>query len=330
MLGAMTWEHVVCPACRTRTADRIDVRTLERTGDVLACACGRRYPIVDGVPIVLADPGAYLRGDIAAVVERELPPDVAALLVEAMPDDAPYAHLLEHLSIYLDAHWGDCAEPPPADGAFGARALAERIARLPRVERAVELGCSTGRIVAELAGCADHAVGVELSFGALRRARRILDGERVAYGRRVAGRHYAAAAIPAGARAVPPERRTLICGDALDPPLIPLRYDRVVALNVIDSVPRPQQLLAVADGLCKPGGEIVLSSPYAWQSSVMDDAERLGGADPAAAVAAILRDGTGLGARYEIVEEAEVPWTLRRDARTIVAYRVHFLRARKC
>ncbi|HWU89809.1 MAG TPA: methyltransferase domain-containing protein [Kofleriaceae bacterium] len=325
----MTSELVVCPGCRTRTGDRLELRTLERAGEVLACECGRRYPIIDGVPIVLGDPTGFLHNAIAAVVERDLAPEVAALLVEHGPDDHPYAQLLEHLSIYLDAHWGDRAAPPPDHAAFGARELAERIARLPRVERAVELGCSAGRIVAELAASADHVVGLDLQFGAVRRARRLLDGERLAYSRRLAGRHYAAAAISAGDLAVPAARRTLLCADALDPPLVPGHYDRVVALNLLDSVARPRLLLAVMDGLCRPGGELILASPYAWQSTVMDDRERIGDADPAAALTAILRDGTGLGSRYRIEEAAEVSWTLRRDARSAVAYRAHFLRARK-
>ncbi len=322
-------ELVICPGCRTRAGDRLELRTLERDGDVLACACGRRYPIVDGVPIVLGDPGGLLRGDATAVVERDLAPEVAALLALHVPDDQPYARLLEHLSIYLDAHWGDRAEPPPEAAGFGARELVQRIAPLPRVERAVELGCSAGRFVAELAAAADHVVGLDLQLAAVRRARRILDGERVAYARRIAGRRYAPAHAAAGDRAVPAARRTLLCGDVLDPPLVPGHYDRVVALNMLDSVARPRLLLSVVDGLCRPGGEIILSSPYAWQGSVMEDGERIGGADPAAEVAAILREGIGIAGRYRIEDEAEVPWTLRRDARSAVAYRVHYLRARK-
>jgi len=45
-------------------------------------------------------------------------------------------------------------------------------------------------------------------------------------------------------------------------------------------------------------------------------------------VAAILRAGTAL-ARYQIEDEAELPWTLRRDARSAVSYSIHYLRARK-
>lgn len=269
---------VICPGCRTLRDGRLDVRTVEPVGrDVLACDCGRRYPIVGGVPIMLADPTGYLRADTLTVVERELSPEVAALLVERVPDDAPYARLLEHLSIYLDAHWGDRADPP---GELALGAVIERLAALPRVERACELGCSAGRLVGELARRADHVVGLDLQFGTIARARRLLAGESVEFGRRMIGRHYAPARIAAGELAS--ERVTLLCADALDPPLLPRAFDRVVALNLLDSVANPRLLLDVLDGLCDVGGELVLGSPYSWQTSVVPDHHRFGGADPGA------------------------------------------------
>jgi SAM-dependent methyltransferase len=300
----MNLDLVVCPACRTATEGRIDVRTLERTGDILSCECGRRYP------------------------ERDLSPEVAALLVEGGPDDAPYARLQEHLSVYMDAQWGDRAVPP---GPFGAEALREKLAERAqqRVDLAVELGCSVGRFVSELAAGAFHVMGVDMHAGAIRRARRILDGESVAFGRRIAGRHYEPAVVQAGDRAIAAKRCTLVCGDALDPPLIHGMFGRVVALNVLDSVSQPRQLLSVLDGLCARGGEVILSSPYAWQSSVMADSERIGGADPGADVARVFREGIGLGATYTIEDECDLVWTLRRDARSTVTYRTHYLRARK-
>jgi hypothetical protein len=60
----------------------------------------------------------------------------------------------------------------------------------------------------------------------------------------------------------------------------------------------------------------------------VEDGERFGGDNPAAALVAMLRGGD-LGARYEIEDEAELPWTLRRDARSAVAYCIHYVRARK-
>jgi SAM-dependent methyltransferase/uncharacterized protein YbaR (Trm112 family) len=323
----LAWSPI-CLACRTWDADRIELRTVARAGDVMVCTCGKRYPVVDGVPILMKDPAGFLRNEIASVVERDLSPEVQAMLVEGGPDDAAYARLVEHLSIYLDAQWGDRAEPEPDGARWGMQALVERVqARsAERVAMAVELGCSVGRVAAELAHGADVVVGVDLHFGSLRRARRIALGERVVYNRRMVGRHYREAAITADGRRGAVH---FVCADALDPPLAPGGFGRVVALNLIDSVRHPRQLLTVMDGLCARGGELVLSSPYAWQSHVMDEGERFGGAEPAADLVARLRDGTDLGARYRIEDEAEVPWTLRRDARSVVSYRAHYVRARK-
>jgi SAM-dependent methyltransferase/uncharacterized protein YbaR (Trm112 family) len=320
MSGSAPWSPI-CLACRTWDDERIELRTVERDGDVLVCACGQRYPIVDGVPILLGEPAGFVRNEIASIVERDLPLAVQAMLVEGGPDDASYARMVEHLSIYLDAHWGDRAEPAPDGVRWGMEALVEKVrARAAhRVELAVELGCSVGRVTAELARGADAVVGVDLHFGSLRRARRLAAGERVAYNRRVVGRHYREAAVSGDAQ----PGVSFVCADALDPPLAPHSFGRVVALNLIDSLRHPLQLLTVMDGLCAQGGELILSSPYAWQSHVLDDRERFGGADPAAALVERLREG------YVIEEEGEVPWALRRDARSVVSYRAHYVRARK-
>ena len=315
---------LVCPGCRTRTNGRLDLRTIDRAGELYVCECGRRYPIVDGIPIVLPDPTAYFRTEIAVVLERDLPVEVAEVIIEHGPDDASYPRLLEHLSIYLDAHWGDRAEPAVD---FAAAALIDKLAERSqhRVGLAVELGCSVGRMAQTLAAGADEVVAIDLHFGALRRARALLAGESVRYARRVAGRHYTQA-ITRGERA---DNVKLVCGDALDPPLVPGEYERVVALNLLDSVAHPRRLLQVLDALCTPGGELILASPYAWQSTVVHEDDRLGAHDPAAYVTALLREGTGLGAPYEILDEADLGWTLRRDARSEVRYQTHYLRARK-
>jgi SAM-dependent methyltransferase/uncharacterized protein YbaR (Trm112 family) len=332
---------LICPTCRNRTAAGLDLHTLavekiarEANGEilqgVLRCenvSCRDRFPIVDGIAILVADLSRFLSGQLAFVVERDLAPEVAELLALAGPDDAPYARMAEHLSTYVDAHWGDRATPPP-DGPkgtppFGMHELAARVAgRTKRVKSAVELGCSVGRGLAELARNADEVVGVDLHFGALRRARRVLSGDPLTYARRQVGRHYTAATATAGDRAAP--RVTLICGDALDPPLAPGFFDRALALNLLDAVVDPPQLLDVLDGLCAPGGELLIASPYSWQSGTTDEERRIGGDDPAAELARRLRD-KGL----TIEEEAELFWWLRRDSRSGHAYSVHWIAAAK-
>jgi SAM-dependent methyltransferase len=208
--------------------------------------------------------------------------------------------------------------------------IAER-AQAP-VACAVELGCSVGRGLVELSRGAQLVVGVDLHLGALLSARRLLLGEPLRYARRILGRHYALAQIAAGANLG--SRVAVICGDALDPPLLPQGFSRVVACNLLDSVRSPAGLLSVVDGLCAPGGELLLTSPYSWQSGVVDEGARIGGADPAADLRTILHSGgrglvAGLEAAYTIEDDRDLRWELRRDARSAQTYAVHALRARK-
>jgi hypothetical protein len=119
-----------------------------------------------------------------------------------------------------------------------------------------------------------------------------------------------------------------ICGDALDPPLVPGHFDRVAALNLVDSLRSPRQLVSVLDGLCAPGGELLVASPYSWQSGIVDEAERLG-PDPGAELVARLVDGSELESPYAVEEEADLNWQLRRDRRSAAVYSTHYVRARK-
>ena len=286
---------------------------------ILRCTgCARRYPVIDGIPVVVRDLAGLLRTEAIAALSGDLTPEVLGVLAEAGPDEGPIAHFVAHLGTYLDSSWGDCAEPRTLPLGFGGllRKLEERASQ--RVEVALELGCCVGRGLSALAAGARLAVGLDRNLGVLRAARRILGGGELRYARRTAGR----ATEPALVRAPALPNVQLVCGDALDPPFAPGTFGRVAALNLLDNVRSPRALLHHASALAAPGGELLLASPYAWRSGIIDDDERLSG-DPAEAVRAELR-----GRGCEIVEEdARVRWTLRNDARSFTTYEVHWLRA---
>jgi SAM-dependent methyltransferase len=297
--------------------------------------CQASFPIVDGIPILVSDPAQLLVNQPAGLLQS-LRPETLAVLVQGASDDAPLQRVLEHLSIYLDAHWGDCADPKAGAPAspWGGEALfpAVRTAFAAAAPKncVVELGCSVGRGLAMLRPSCGLGVGIDLHLPALRAARRLLRGEALPFARRSLGRHYQPATLQPAARSGGGEV-VLICADALDPPLPPEIADGVVALNLLDSVSHPSQLLSVIDGLCSEGGEIFLTSPYSWQSSVVHEGARLGEptGDAATALRTQLSTGAGLRARYELLSQSELPWELRRDARSLHRYLVDALHARK-
>src|SRR3954462_11391397 len=92
---------LICPRCRTVSERGRELFTLslrrtmrEEEGEILdgelGCdnaACGARYPIVDGIPIVVAGVGGVLQGQSAAILgDRD--PRVQAALAAFGPDDA--------------------------------------------------------------------------------------------------------------------------------------------------------------------------------------------------------------------------------------------------
>jgi len=280
---------------------------VEAAGTGLRCrGCAQHYPVIDGIPVLLRD---LSQADALGLSLPLDDPDALAALAAAGPDGAPLPHLVEQLSSYLPS-WE-----------VGYEAIALKLRGRPRVALALELGCGVGRGLFELSRGADAVVGLDRSGAFLRAARVLLSGAELPYARRMAGRAYArgVARAPAAAEGV-----QLVCGDALDPPFAPGQFERVAALNLLDAVRSPRALLHHIHQLAAPSGEILLASPYAWRDDVVDSAERLAGADPAA----VLRDEVrALG--WTIEEEADLPWTLRRDARALSVYQVHFLRARR-
>jgi SAM-dependent methyltransferase len=298
---------LVCPACRRHSERGLELSTVEPAApELLRCrGCEQQYPVVDGIPVLLRD---LSQADALGLFAPLQSPQVLAALAAAGPDGGPLPHLVEQLSSYLPS-WET-----------GFEAIAQKLRGRPRVAVALELGCGVGRGLSEVARSAGLAVGLDRSGAFLRAARILLSGNELRYARRMAGRVYQPAVIRAPAAV---DNVQLVCGDLLDPPFAPGQFGRVVALNVLDAVRSPRALLHHIHQLAEPGAEIVLASPYAWRDDVVSLAERLPGADPAAA----LRDEVrALG--WSIEEEAELPWTLRRDARALSVYQTHYLRAR--
>ncbi len=264
---------------------------------------------------------------------RDLPPyldQVRGLLtgpLDALPLDA-----LTHLARYV---------PALTDGRRGwRRALAGLLRRhAPRDSQAglaVELGCSVGAELRALRRHARQVVGVDSNPVPLRVARLQLDGRPVTRLARVEGRSFRSLeplVLP------PVPGVTVVAGDALDPPLAPACAHIALAANVLDNVRSPLGLILTLDRLLRPGGLLLLASPFHWVDAITPPAEQLGGGTvpawvergTAAGLRELLRGETPVAPelRYEILETLDAPWRVRDHDRCELHYRVHLLAARK-
>ncbi len=72
---------LVCPRCRhVDGAGDLHLATLRPRGHVLACPCGARYPLVDGIPIVLADVAAWAETEGLEALRRDVDDEILELL----------------------------------------------------------------------------------------------------------------------------------------------------------------------------------------------------------------------------------------------------------
>ncbi len=219
---------------------------------------------------------------------------------------------------YLLFHYG----PPDAQmpWAFGPREAADFPARCvtstvdPRVvagaSRALDLGCAVGRSTFELSRWGAEVIGVDASERFIEAARCLQASGELAYEATVEGelRTSLVARRPADAR---PDRIRFEVGDALRLRPDLGTFDLVLAANLLDRVPEPKRLLGGFAGLVRPGGHLVLTSPYTWLEEHTPRAEWLA------------RDGRGaadvvaghLTGAFGLVRRMDLPFVIREHVR---------------
>jgi putative 4-mercaptohistidine N1-methyltranferase len=220
------------------------------------------------------------------------------------------------LAEYLLFHYGTPEEILPYP--FGprealeypARCVSECVGALPPGARGLDLGCAVGRSSFELARRCSEVIGIDYSQNFVSAATELRETGELGYARLDEGTR----STPLLAR-VPSEidrrRVTFERGDAQAPREGLGVSDVVLMANLIDRLREPRRCLEQLAGLVKPGGQLVITSPYTWMEDHTPRALWL--CDEGGDTLAGLR--AELGGAFELIETKDLPFLIREHAR---------------
>ena len=192
--------------------------------------------------------------------------------------DQIYYESDRQLSEYAEFHYGDAyfgvANFPQTLAQLAIHTLSDR----PHA-KALDLGCATGRASFELARHFDQVIGVDFSARFIQLGVQMRDQGQIRYtlvdeGELVSYKTRSLAALDLAEVAPKVE---FVQGDAcnLKPQLND--FDFILAANLIDRLYQPDAFLAQIHQRLKPGGVLMITSPYTWLEAHTQRENWLGG-----------------------------------------------------
>jgi putative 4-mercaptohistidine N1-methyltranferase len=195
------------------------------------------------------------------------------------------------LGEYLLLHYGseDLVLHPslPVDRAITALPFPVRCVRellddtlLPAHAVALEVGCSVGAAAFELARFCARVEASDYSASFINAASMLRNEGRLESFRSIEGNltHPFVATVPAE---IDRSRVFFAVADATDLPAELSSFDVVLAANLICRLPDPEKFLSRTASLVKPGGQLLLTTPFTWLEEYTPRNRWIGGIDPA-------------------------------------------------
>lgn len=238
---------LICPECLPGNVSLELEPKDEKDGDILSgtlsCpACGRTYPIDNGVAVILPD--------------RSRP----------LLDDHTGYNSAQMLSSYLWSHYSDLFGDPEATHAY------ETWSSLFRQREpgglALDIGCAVGRLSFELSGCHSRVVGIDTSLSFIQKARELKKHKTLSFDLVIEGLMTEKRTCTLG-EGYACDRVEFIVADALALPFPDHRFETVTSINILEKVASPSHHLKdVNRVLTKERGTFVFSDPFSWDESV--------------------------------------------------------------
>jgi putative 4-mercaptohistidine N1-methyltranferase len=226
------------------------------------------------------------------------------------------------LNQYLLFHYGTAEDQLPY--AFGPRdslffpqrCVTEFLPEIGKVERCLDLGCAVGRSTFEFSRWCAQALGIDSSRPFIQCAKSIQKTGRIEIRRAEEG-----AIFTLLRRELPADIHRESCrfevGDATRLGSEIGSFDVVLAANLIDRVSRPRQLLQSLAAIVRPGGHLILTSPYTWLEEFTPTAEWIGGTSDNMGRARLSLEGltTELKSTFSREQTKDMPFLIREHAR---------------
>lgn len=211
---------LVCPQCQGALAE---------SRDSFACSrCGRRYPVLFGIPDFRLDGDRYLSLAEERAKAQKLADRAGAATFEQLVDY--YYSITDDVPPGLARAYAAYVHDAPSRAAM----VLGRLGDAAPGGRLLDIGCGSGGLLLAARGRFAETVGVDIALRWLVICRkRLLDG-----------------GVPA----------RLICADLHALPFAPAGFDCAVAMDVVEHTVDPDAAIAQISGQLKPGGRLWLSA----------------------------------------------------------------------
>jgi len=190
----------------------------------------------------------------------------------------------DSLNQYLLFHYGTredilpWAFGPTTGWAYPSDCAALLSRHVPELNRALDLGCAVGRSSFELARRAHHVLGIDFSQAFVDAATSMKKDGGVSIERHDEGDRTSWIEGKLDA-AIDRKRVQFRQGDACALPDDLKTFDAVLMANLIDRLPDPAACLKRLPALVRPGGAVLITSPYTWLEDYTPRDKWLGGQD---------------------------------------------------
>lgn len=180
---------------------------------------------------------------------------------------------------------------------------------------ALELGCAVGRASFELARTFSSVVGLDYSRAFVNAGIALQEKGVLPYKYATEGRLLASSTAEV-APDIDRARVNFMHGDACSLPKTFGAYDAVLLANLLDRLPAPSKCLEVLPHLVKPGGVMLITSPYTWLEQFTHPSKWMGGyhlGDKEVRTFDVLKET--LQADFELLEHKDMPLLIREHVR---------------